>query len=258
MDLGARTGGGASRAVAPPRGGATPWLAKGRGSLAGWELPLANPRRCRTSPRRGGGVLDPPLGEPKFLAAPPRPPSCLRPDSRGGRGGDQAGSGCAAAVLPAQVGECGPGRVNALLKGRPESRAQERRGRLKGRGKAPLGGPGGGHPGASLEHARGVAFRAAGGRLGAAGGRRAREDPLGGSGAALQPLAADLCGTASSPWTGGSTRCLERGSRPQIPSLPGIATCPPQLVLDQMFLKGPVTRLALFSACRSNENPTRG
>lgn len=43
-----------------------------------------------------------------------------------------------------------------------------------------------------------------------------------------------------------------------IPSLPGIATCPLLVVLDQMFLKGLVTWLAVFSACRSNEISTRG
>lgn len=161
--------------TAEPRGGACgsgPGRAGGRRGLQGSD---PAPGRCDSQARKGAGLArgrgtspcepeallhvsearlwgcGPPLGGPKFLAAPLRPPSCLRPDSRGGRGGDQAGSGCAAAALPAQVGECGPGRINALLKGRPGSRAQERRGHLKGHGKAQLEGPGGGHPGASLE-----------------------------------------------------------------------------------------------------------
>lgn len=220
---------------AEPRGGACgsgPGRVGGRRGLQG-SGPA--PGRCDSQARKGAGLVrgrgtspcepealphvpearrwgrGPPLGGPEFLAAPPPPPFCLRPDSRGGRGGDQAGSGCAAAALPAQVGECGPGRVYALLEGGRSRGLRNAEATSRGTGKPRWKARAGGIRGPRWSHARGVVLRAAGGRLGAAGGRRAREDPLGGSGAALQPPAADLCGTAPSTWTGGATRCLERG-----------------------------------------------
>lgn len=95
--------GGASWAVAPPRGGATPRQPKG--GAQGRGSPLLRPRRVGASERRAVLGSWVPAGWPRLLTAPPRPPSCPRADSHGGRGGDQAGSGCAAAALPTQVSE---------------------------------------------------------------------------------------------------------------------------------------------------------
>lgn len=95
--------GGASWAVAPPLGGATPGQPKG--GAQGRGTPLLRPRRVGASERRAVLGSWVPAGWPRLLAAPPRPPSCPRADSHGGRGGDRTGSGCAAAALPTQVSE---------------------------------------------------------------------------------------------------------------------------------------------------------
>lgn len=164
--------------MTPPRGGATPGSRRG-GARAG-EFPCrGRGDSARFESRRRGRGSRP--GVPKLLAAPPRPPSCPRPDSRGGGGGDQAGSGCAAAGLPPQVGECGPGRVSALPKGRLESRAQERLGHLEGPGRERAWGP-------PRSRGAGVASALRGNRAGprSCGRPEGAWGPLPGAGASLQ------------------------------------------------------------------------
>lgn len=125
-----------------------------RGGARGRELPSGGP--CvRAAGRCGVWVASP--GRQAGVLAAAILPVC---GPRGGRGGERAGSGCAAAVLPPQVGECGSGRVSALPTGRPGLRAP---GRREGPGKAQLKSQGRGRPGSLLgAEACGVAIRAAG------------------------------------------------------------------------------------------------
>lgn len=140
--------------------------------LADDEFPCRGPgASARSEARwRGRGSR---LGVPKLPAAPPCPPSCPRPDSRGGGGGDPAGSGCAAA--------------GCLLRSVSAARAASPRSREGGWSRGLTSaedtsrGPGGSGPGGclgapALESRPRCGVTAPG--FGAAGGPRARGDLL--------------------------------------------------------------------------------
>lgn len=169
--------------------------------LADRELPF----RARGVAARGGGAVGgrgPRPGGPELLAA---PPSCPRRVSRGGSGGHQAGSGCAAAALPPRVGECGPGRVSALSKGRSESWTRERVGRpRRGRARGLLG---------ALARGAGSALREPRGAAQGASERRAARGRAGTSSPALGPRC--------SRGRGGFVRNCVLGLEPRLRQVPG-------------------------------------
>lgn len=118
---------------------------------------------------------------------------------------------------------CLPRSVSAARSESPLSWKEGQSLRLKSTFERPGGGRGRG-PFPS-QRARAVVLSAAvsapgfGGILGAAAARGLPET----SSQALQPWSRRVCAELR-PWAGGSVWCLERGSCPQIPGLPGIAT----------------------------------
>lgn len=135
---------------APGRGDSRRGVGGSLGGALGGELPFRGPGASE-SPReaRWSGRAER-QGGPGYR---PRPPSCRRLVSRGGRGGDQAGSGSTAAALP-------PRSVSAA---RAASQLSGSRGPSQGLGwggreassKAQLKAQAGVDPGASWEPRRG-------------------------------------------------------------------------------------------------------